>query len=561
MRFLGISLLLLLLPTAIYPEGIETRPVRLNLADFHPAADGLQDDTPAFLAGFQALEKAGGTLIIPPGTYLLRGDRPIPLSSRSTIEAYGARILLPRDFGPRNHRVLFQGRDVSEFMWLGGHFQGYCFDPSRKQNPWEPNANTRMILIETSPGGHSDRLTFRDIHSDHVAGAVVTVLGASASESEVITPATNVTLDNCTLLASGKFMWDYGYLWQITVWPEEHSAEEIAMAGKYFRNDLIRGPLRFEAGSDRILVDTSLAPLPVSREGKSSELVCFYGDRLPPEIVRGRGYAVVDSSAGFLCISEKAGGRPIRFSAPAGPATRMIVNLGAAFSGLYAPTGAGPGKGAFDLTACRGVRVSGCKLSALGDTMHIHSSRDVVFSGNHILGSRMGAFFIAEYCANVSATGNLVDGTNGSRVMSVERSARDVTIVGNTFRNGGRGSWINQPTNLILQGNIFVNNTTKCEKNPQRGRRSYLTGDYQEYDELYFTTYQPEASYGNILIRDNIFLTGPEATETIRFAPGGKNIVVSGNLFQGPRRSVKVAPGCAEVTLKDNSGLTPVATP
>jgi len=33
-------------------------------------------------------------------------------------------------------------------------------------------------------------------------------------------------------------------------------------------------------------------------------------------------------------------------------------------------------------------------------------------------------------------------------------------VVGNTFRNGGRGSWINQPQGLILSGNVFINNTT-----------------------------------------------------------------------------------------------------
>jgi hypothetical protein len=49
-----------------------------------------------------------------------------------------------------------------------------------------------------------------------------------------------------------------------------------------------------------------------------------------------------------------------------------------------------------------------------------------------------------------------------------------VTITGNTFRNGGRGSWINQPRNFVLTGNIFVHNTTKNERDPRRGRRSFV---------------------------------------------------------------------------------------
>jgi len=129
----------------------------------------------------------------------------------------------------------------------------------------------------------------------------------------------------------------------------------------------------------------------------------------------------------------------------------------------YAPTGSGPGKGAFDIVGARDVRVTGCQLSAIGDTMHIQRCRNIVFANNHILGSRMGAFSLAEFCQNATITGNLVDGTNGSRVISVEKSCTDVTMTGNTFRNGGRGAWINQPVNFVMTGNVFVNNTTKNE--------------------------------------------------------------------------------------------------
>jgi hypothetical protein len=38
---------------------------------------------------------------------------------------------------------------------------------------------------------------------------------ARSSESEVEHYAERVAVESCTLLRSGKFMWDYGYLWQI----------------------------------------------------------------------------------------------------------------------------------------------------------------------------------------------------------------------------------------------------------------------------------------------------------------------------------------------------------
>ena len=111
---------------------------------------------------------------------------------------------------------------------------------------------------------------------------------------------------------------------------------------------------------------------------------------------------------------------------------------------FQAPKGSGPGKGAFDIVGARDVRVTGCQLSALGDTMHIQRCQNIIFADNHILGSRMGAFFLAEFCENARITGNLVDGTNGSRIVSVEKSCRNVTMPGNTVRNGGRGASFRQ---------------------------------------------------------------------------------------------------------------------
>lgn len=535
---------------------------RFDLAAFSPRADGVSDDTPALTRCFEAVAKAGsGTVVIPPGDYFVSGEKPVPLGSRTTVSAYGARFHLPEKLGDQARVVVFSGENVRDFNWFGGHFTGRCFDPKRDDNTWEPNANTRMILITTSPGGRTENLTFRDISSERIAGAVVSVHGAARAKSgsEVETFARNVTVENCTLLESGKFMWDYGYLWQITVWPEEHSPQERAMAAKYFRNDLILGPVKMAAGDDRVFFDNAKL-LPVSQvyegrdAGRGRDSVCFFGDTLPANVVRGRQYFVVESTKEFVRVAEKPLGKPIRFKTAAGPRAKLISRLAGAHPGLYAPTGSGPGKGGVDITCSQGVRITGCKLSALGDTMHVQRCHNVVFANNQILGSRMGAFFIAEFCKNVTVTGNTVDGTNGSRVMSVEKSAEDVTIIGNTFRNGGRGSWINQPRNLVLQGNIFINNTTKCERDPRRGRRTFLTGGYETYAELYFTTHEPGGRYGNVIVRDNIFVTGPEASHAIRFQSGGDTLLVTGNVFRGGTRAIEVERGCADVTIGDNVG-------
>jgi hypothetical protein len=186
--------------------------------------------------------------------------------------------------------------------------------------------------------------------------------------------------------------------------------------------------------------------------------------------------------------------------------------------------------------------------------MHIQRCWNNVFTGNQITGSRMGAFFFAEHCRNSTITGNTVDGTNGSRVMSVEQSNQDITIVGNTFRGGGRGSWINQPKNIIFQGNVFIDNTTKGDADFRRGRRDERTGGWESWAEMYFTTYEPGASYGPVIIRDNIFVTGASAAHALDFAAGGAGIVVDGNIFDGAVRTVKVAVGC-DVDFGSNPGL------
>ena len=525
------------------------------------------DDSASVAALFAAAAGKGGVVTIPSGDYALDGAKPLPLASGVTVFAYGARFHFPDQLGDKARAVLFAGENISDFRWFGGHFVGHVFDPSKTENAWEPNANTRAILITTTPDGRTENLTFRDVSSDGVAGAVITVLGAEkpGSDREVVTYARNVTLENCTLERSGKFMWDYGYLWQITVWPEAYTEQERSIAAKYFRQDLVHGPLRIDAGDDRVFFENAKRPLPVSKirpeAVRGHDAVCFFGDALPTNLVRGRQYFVVESAPEFIRIAEQPGGRAIRFVGAASPNARLIHDLSNAWPTLFAPTGSGPGKGAFDLTGCQKVVVRGCRLSALGDTMHIQKSRGVIFSGNHIMGSRMGAFFLAEFCKDATITGNTVDGTNGSRVMSVEKSCEDVTIVGNTFRNGGRGSWINQPRNFVLADNVFVDNTTKCERDPRRGRRSYTTGDYERYAELYFTTYEPGGRYGNVVVRGNIFTSGPCAEHAITFAPGGDTLLVVDNVFKGEVRDIAPIVGCEHVTIRGNVGESSAERP
>jgi len=508
--------------------------------------------------------KPGDTLVIPPGDYALDGAVPILLKSDLTVIAYGANFRLPEHMGDKARAVIFQGENIRNLTWRGGRFVGHVFDQSRADNTWEPNVNTRGILITTSVGGRTENLRFEKIQSNGLAGAAITVLGAEkkGTEKEVLTYAKGIHVTDCRLERTGKYMWDYGYLWQITVWPEEYGPAEHAHARKYFRDDLVRDGVRMDAGDDRVFFDNrKLLPLSKVREGSDAargyDSLCFFGDTLPSNLVRGRQYFVVESTPTYIRIADKPLGKPIRFQTSAGPKTKLITQLFFAHLALYSPNGAGPGKGALDLVGCEDVDVRGNTLSALGDTMHIQKSRQIVFDRNQITGSRMGAFFLAEFCQGALITNNVVDGTNGSRVVSIEKSCTDVVVRGNTFRNGGRGSWINQPRNLLMEDNVFEHNTTKCERDPKRGRRSFVSGGYEAYAEMYFTTYEAGGTYGDVILRNNRFISGPNAQHAMTFMPGGTNIVIQGNRFEGPARDIPPAKGCSGVDISGNTGLTP----
>ena len=522
------------------------------------------DDSTRLMPFFSRAAKSGGTITIPPGDYRLDGTTPIALASNTTVIAHGVRFHFPEKLAEGARLVLFAGTDVTHFAWHGGEFLGRVFDPDSENNSWEPNVNTKAIEITTTkPSGTSD-LLFRDIKSDGVAGAVIGVHGlpAKGSESEVASYAERVAVESCTLLRSGKFMWDYGYLWQIMTWPEEYEPWEVERARRYFRTDLMREKLNLEDGDDRVRFDNTVSPLPVSKNAEPGQALSFLGGGLPKNLVRGKQYFIVESTPEFIRIAGEPGGHPIRFEGSGGKDLSLVHDLFASFWVLYAPKGGGPGKGAVDLTSCSDLRVTGCKLSALGDTMHIQRSRNIVFANNHIVGSRMGAFFLAEFCRNATVTGNLIDGTNGSRVMSVEKSCEDVSIIGNTFRNGGRGSWINQPKNFILQGNIFVNNTTKAEADLRRGRRSYEAGEPRQFPELYFTLHEEDGSYGPVIVKDNIFQLGASApAEAVTFAPNGRNLIMTENIFREKAVTIAVDPSCESITIHDNPGAELKRTP
>lgn len=151
--------------------------------------------------------------------------------------AHEARFILPDTLPDKARIVVFSGEDISHLEWCGGEFIGHVIDPSRKDNTWEPNASTKGIEITTTKQGSTHDVLFRDVKAADMAAVVIGVHGKDekTSESEVEHYAERVAVESCTLLRTGKFMWDYGYLWQTMTFPEHYEPWEVERARKYFR--------------------------------------------------------------------------------------------------------------------------------------------------------------------------------------------------------------------------------------------------------------------------------------------------------------------------------------
>lgn len=518
--------------------------MRIYLSDFCAKADGKTNCADAFIKCFEkAKAQAEPVIVIEEGTYLIDSQTPIPLCSDLHIFAYGAKFLFPENLGQNRKRVMFEGTDIKNFTWSGGHFEGYVYNPEAKDNLWEPSDYTGGISIKTTDGGMCENIKFCGITSKNVAGAIVHVEGNDANFAK------SIDIRDCHFENTGKFMWDYGYLWQRVVFESEYSAESVKNAFEYIPKEHISSELSLIDG--KIVADFMPKALPEERDA-----VTFFGSEMPKGIKRGKQYFVVNKGAqNDLLISETEGGEPLTLEdMPKG--TRLFRNMFFIFHDLYFPIGCTSAeKGSIDTVKCKDVTITGCRINASGDSMHIAACHNVIFSANQITGSRMGAFYIGAFCKNVTAVGNTVNGTNGSRTVSVECGSEDVVLCGNTFIGGGRGNWINQPKNIIISNNIFIRNTNKCKKDIKTGRICQATGDFESYPELYFTTCEKDATYGPVVVKGNTFETDEGASAAIAFNPKGHDIVFEGNIIKGDVHNIHIADGCEEPVMSGNIGV------
>lgn len=490
-----------------------------------------------------AVQDSQTVLLIEPGEYILEGLVPIPLPGDTHVIAHGAVFSFPVDLGDNTDRSMFRGENISDFSWEGGKFLGYVYNPDAKEHVWAPCTHT--VCIEIYRKGQDIRnFRFTGMEAENVAGPVVHICGEKDEVTSFL--AENVDVENCRFINCGLMMWDYGYLWQNIVFANETAPEKVQEAYRYMPEEVMSSSLTLEDGK-------LYADFMPQWNHDEKDSVTLFGDTLPEGIVRGKRYFVVnEGSENGLLLSETYGGEPVTLtSMPEN--TRLFRNMFYVYR-LYFPIGnTSSQKGAIDTTLCRNVSITGCRFSAVGDSMHILECENAVFANNQILGARMGAFYIGFQCKNVTVTGNTVYGTNGSRIISVERESEDIVITGNTFTGGGRGSWFNQPKNIVISNNIFIHNTNKCTNDLKTGRICYATGEFERYSELYFTTWQDSGNaYGPVVISDNIIDSLPSADAAIALNPGGQDISIHNNIFRGSTGDIHVACGCEMPTFQNN---------
>ncbi len=473
----------------------------------------------------------GDTVVIPAGKYVWDGE--IELKSGLRVFADGAVFAFPEKL-PRDHVRWFTGENLHDFSWQGGTFRGFVYDPEREANPWQPNAETVAIAVI---GG--ENLSFSQICGEHLAGPVVFVSGEEDAY------VSRVTVRDITSELCGKFMWDYGYLWQRITYPEHHSETEVQNAYRYMPACHYSDALHFDG---KYITSPRLPQKQIQ-----DDTVTFFGEKLPREIKKGKYYYAEEENGG-LVIREKLGDDPITF-ASGDYDCRLFRGMYQVFHAMYAPFGSGMSKGSVDIRYAEEVSVTGCRISAPGDLTHFHHCRHGVIRENILSGARMGAMFLSAGCEDMLVAENIVDGGNGSRVLTVETGGRNIRIENNIFKNGGRGTWIDTPHGIFLRGNLFEKNTCKATPDPAVGRLSPTEGTFERFAEIYFTTRQHGAVYGDIVMEDNRIVSGERSTAAVAFLAHGKNIRVKGNCFDGGSRDICVTEGCENADIGENPGM------
>ncbi len=155
---------------------------RIDVRDHGARGDGMHDDTGAFQAAIDALPPEGGTVRVPPGTYLLDPMRSVRLRSRMHLAMEPDARLLARP-NPAERAYVLSVHQVDDVEISGGRIVG------------DRNAH----MAETGEWGHgvmirgATRVTVRDIRISQCWGDGISIGGAKAEGGRIV-PSRDVVI-------------------------------------------------------------------------------------------------------------------------------------------------------------------------------------------------------------------------------------------------------------------------------------------------------------------------------------------------------------------------------
>lgn len=155
---------------------------RIDVRDHGARGDGTHDDTQAFQAAIDALPPEGGTVRVPPGTYLLDPMRSVRLRSRMHLAMEPEARLLARANAADRAYVL-SAEQVDDVEISGGRIVG----------------DRDSHLAETGEWGHgvmirgATRVTVRDLHISRCWGDGISIGGAKTDGGRIV-PSRDVVI-------------------------------------------------------------------------------------------------------------------------------------------------------------------------------------------------------------------------------------------------------------------------------------------------------------------------------------------------------------------------------
>lgn len=199
--------------------------MRHNVRSFGAVGDGIHDDTNAFQAAIDSLPEDGGTVFVPPGTYLINGDvrdvkkklvpgHAIRLRSKMHLEIHKNAILKAKPTDAQQCYVIYAYR-VDDVQISGGKIIG-----ERDQH-----------LTTTGEFGHGiklegcNRVTINDMHISNFWGDGICIGAASAPGGVEIT-GNDMVIDNIISTGNRRQGLSIGAANNVQVWDSEFSNTE-----------------------------------------------------------------------------------------------------------------------------------------------------------------------------------------------------------------------------------------------------------------------------------------------------------------------------------------------